>query len=94
MKTLKFSLLLLFAPCTMTLAQDWNLNGNALGGTEKLGSTNAQPINFYTNNSATQRATITSAGLFGIGTTASPAYLLDVNGDTMKCNKNLIILNA
>lgn len=47
-------------------AQNWLTAGNALSGGEKLGSTTAQPVDFYTNN--TRQGTITSNGLWGIGT--------------------------
>ncbi len=57
----------------------WRLNGNALSGSEKLGSTNAQDVVVVTNN--TERMRITATGQVGIGT-ASPTHTLDVNGMT------------
>lgn len=44
----------------------WSLSGNALSGGEKLGSTNTEPVNFYTDN--IRQGTISSSGLWGIGT--------------------------
>jgi hypothetical protein len=45
----------------------WNISGNAAIATDFLGTTNAQPLTFRTNN--TNRAVITPTGLMGIGTT-------------------------
>nr|MBA3987450.1 hypothetical protein [Flavobacteriales bacterium] len=69
-----------------TTGQTWDLSGNAIAVGDYLGTTNAQPliiktqltqpINFHTNN--TQRMTITSGGLVGIGTT-NPIHKLDIN---------------
>jgi hypothetical protein len=55
----------------------WALTGNAITGTEFLGTTNAQPLVIRTDN--TERMRITATGDVGIGTTA-PAATLDVNG--------------
>jgi hypothetical protein len=51
----------------------WKLGGNSLVGTEKFGSINAQPINFFTNN--TQRMALTPTGLLGINTKTPKAHL-------------------
>lgn len=52
----------------MAYSGGWLLAGNALTGTEFLGSTNAQDLKFYTNNA--ERMRITSGGVAGINTTA------------------------
>jgi trimeric autotransporter adhesin len=49
----------------------WELDGNALTGTEFLGSTNAQDLVFKTNN--TERMRITSTGKVGVGVAAPTA---------------------
>lgn len=48
------------------------------GGPFVLKSTTSQDIDFHTNASATMSATITSGGLFGIGST-TPTQLFDIN---------------
>jgi hypothetical protein len=51
---------------------DWTLSGNSLPNSTKfLGSTNAQPLTFKTNNAT--RMTITSGGNVGVGTTGPGA---------------------
>ncbi|MBL0052537.1 MAG: hypothetical protein IPP29_14025 [Bacteroidetes bacterium] len=55
----------------------WALAGNAIVAANKLGTTNALPLNIVTTN--VQRMTVSAAGLVGIGT-AAPANLLHVNG--------------
>tara|TARA_Y100000768_G_scaffold355494_1_gene309212 strand:- start:67 stop:1314 length:1248 start_codon:yes stop_codon:yes gene_type:complete len=50
-------------------SQDWSLSGNSLSGSEFLGSTNAQPVKFRTDN--TERMSIYSDGSVGIGTPSS-----------------------
>jgi hypothetical protein len=50
----------------------WALTGNTLAGTEKLGSLNAQPVRFFSNN--TERMRLTSAGLFGFYTAAPTTW--------------------
>jgi hypothetical protein len=55
----------------------WALTGNAITGTEFLGTTNAQPLVIRTDN--TERMRITETGDVGIGTN-TPAATLDVNG--------------
>jgi hypothetical protein len=51
----------------------WALAGNTLAGTEILGSVNAQPVRFFSNN--TERVRITSAGYFGFYNTAPSTWL-------------------
>lgn len=51
----------------------WSLTGNAAAATDFIGTTNAQPLTFKTNNS--DRAVITSTGDMGIGTTTPTAKL-------------------
>ncbi|HEY0976771.1 MAG TPA: hypothetical protein VGE21_04825 [Flavobacteriales bacterium] len=54
----------------------WGLSGNVLTGSEKFGSTNAQPLRFYTNN--TERIRILATGQVGVSVTPDPAYVLYV----------------
>jgi hypothetical protein len=61
----------------------WALSGNSLGGSEAIGSTNAQPLAFKTNNVEQMR--IDPAGKVGIGT-STPGYKLDVAGTTQVVN--------
>lgn len=56
----------------------WALVGNALVGTEFMGSTNAQPVRFFSNN--TERMRIFSVGRVGINNTAAASGQLDVRG--------------
>jgi hypothetical protein len=55
----------------------WGLTGNTLTGTERLGSDNAQPLVFETNNTEAMR--IDAFGNLGIGT-AAPTVALSVAG--------------
>ncbi len=50
----------------------WALAGNTLAGTEILGSTNAQPVRFFSNNTEWMR--LTSTGRFGFYTTAPATW--------------------
>jgi len=82
MKKSRYILYVLIFLATSVEAQ-WVTTGNTLAGTEKLGSLNAQPLNFYTNN--VQRmiiigATGSTQGFIGIGTT-TPSQCLDVSSD-------------
>lgn len=76
MKTKIALLLSLFLLITTLYAQpgNWLLAGNLLFGNEKFGSTNAIPLNFYTNN--TQRMQLDVTGNLGIG--GVPNNRLDV----------------
>ncbi len=56
----------------------WHLTGNAITGTEFLGTTNNQPLVIKTNN--TEQMRITATGNVGIGTNA-PSAKLHVAGD-------------
>jgi len=64
----------------MAQSGGWLLAGNALTGTEFLGSTNGQPVAFRANN--TERARILSAGNFVVGATTAvdPLDLFDAVG--------------
>lgn len=58
----------------------WSLTGNSsTGGSNFIGTIDAAPLPFRTQN--VERMRITDAGRIGIGTT-DPQYLLDVNGST------------
>ncbi|MCS7226974.1 MAG: hypothetical protein NZ821_08290, partial [Gloeomargarita sp. SKYB31] len=57
----------------------WALGGNAITGTEFLGTTNNQPLRLYTNNAEQLR--ITPTGDVGIGTT-TPSARLHVAGSS------------
>jgi hypothetical protein len=65
---------------TFSSAQAWNISGNngTNPSTDFLGTIDAQPLIFKTNNS--EKARITLNGNVGIGTT-NPQAKLDVNGD-------------
>lgn len=54
-------------------ASDWELTGNTTSGTDRLGTNNAQPLIFKTNN--TDRLTIDANGKIGIGITPTRATL-------------------
>jgi hypothetical protein len=64
---LSFTVLL---SANLLLAQtgNWKLAGNALNGTQKLGSTNNFSLDFITNN--VKRMSLTNGGNLGIGTMA------------------------
>src|SRR5215217_3682403 len=77
---MKWTKLLLAMLVLITLQQSthaqsgsWSKAGNSLSGTEKLGSTNAQPVRFFTNNA--QRMTLDASGKLGIGTTTPKVKL-------------------
>jgi cytoskeletal protein CcmA (bactofilin family) len=65
------------SPAALVTGSAWALTGNAITGTEFLGTTNAQPLIIRTNN--LERMRITATGDVGIGTTA-PAATLHVVG--------------
>jgi hypothetical protein len=66
----------------------WELTGNAIGAANYLGTQNnqplqlrtvlSQPIDFYTNSSATPRMRIASAGWVGVGS-SNPSSVLHLN---------------
>lgn len=58
------------------LAQDWKIGGNALTAPGKFGSTNAQDVQFITNNVV--NGVFTKTGSWGFGTTL-PSAKLHVN---------------
>lgn len=61
----------------------WLLNGNSVGSTEFIGTTNAQSLRFRTNN--TQKAVISPKGYIGINE-ESPASFLHINGTILVRN--------
>lgn len=75
--TIVITAVLIAANFKVSLAQNWQTSGNATTSGNFLGTTNSQPLLFYTNN--TQKATILTNGNVGIGT-ATPSYTLDVSG--------------
>jgi hypothetical protein len=58
----------------MASNNNWRLAGNTLAGTEFIGSINAQPVLFYSNNA--ERMRILSSGQIGVNTTAPAASQL------------------
>jgi len=69
-------IILLTGIMSNTIAQTWNTAGNTLTGSEKLGSTSNQPLNFYTNNGL--KMTLTTAGDLNL---TLPASSLMINDD-------------
>jgi hypothetical protein len=67
-----FALFIVMINYSSLEAQNWLLTGNALSGTEYVGSNNAYPLIFKTNN--TERARILYNGNFGIGTNNPLGY--------------------
>ncbi len=59
----------------------WGLTGNTLTGTERIGSDNAQPLVFETDN--TERMRITPTGNIGIGT-PTPTGRLGISGGELQ----------
>jgi hypothetical protein len=62
----------------LSSATGWMLTGNSLAGTEFMGSTNAQPVRFFSNN--IERARILSNGevLVGSTTLIAPTFPSDI----------------
>jgi hypothetical protein len=56
---------------TNAIAQDWSTSGNTGSPSYKLGVTDLNDVNFYTNNMI--RATLTKDGDFGVGVTSPRA---------------------
>jgi hypothetical protein len=73
-----FSLMLMGA--TQLNAQ-WSTSGNSLSGGEKLGSTNNQPVDMYTNNNLVARWATGGQLLIGTTSSAGSGFMLQVNGD-------------
>jgi hypothetical protein len=73
---LKLLLPLLLVMGSLAIAQVyWNTNfGNALTGTEYIGSNNAFPLNFYTNN--TLQMSLTTSGSLNIVNNTTQGYML------------------
>ncbi len=70
----------------------WSLSGNAISGTEFLGTTNNNDLRFRTNN--TQKMVLTSAGRLGIGTAApSNAAEIFFGDDAIIGNNGLLLSN-
>jgi hypothetical protein len=71
----------------------WLLTGNAIGGTEFLGTTNNNDLRFRTNN--TQKMVLTSAGQLGIGT-ATPVNAAEIffADDPIVGNNGLLLSNS
>lgn len=83
-----YSFAIALLTCITANAQTWRLNGNTMTGAEILGSKNAFPIRFVTNNQ--QRMTINTDGRVGIGTT-TPTAFLHVFGTTQIENNSATI---
>jgi hypothetical protein len=64
--TVAFTMMMMVAS-PIIKAQNWDLTGNAVNGTEKLGTNNNFDLNFYTNN--LNRMTLKNNGWLGVGTT-------------------------
>src|SRR5215217_2174442 len=73
--TIAALLMLTLHQTTQAQTGNWAKAGNSLNGTEKLGSTNGQPVRFFSKN--LQRMTLDTNGRLGIGT-AKPVVLLHV----------------
>ena len=56
----------------------WDLNGNVVSGAEFLGTTNAQPLKFFTNNF--ERMRLDESGRLGVGVT-NPVMDIDIYGE-------------
>lgn len=69
----------------------WSLTGNALSGSEKLGSTNSADVKIISNNNT--RMTIKSNGKIGIGST-SPAARLEVKYNSTVSDPTLLLTES
>lgn len=69
-----------YALNAQTATTAWSLNGNSAASNPVLGTTNAQDLQFMTNNSV--KGVIKSNGQFGLGTTSPDAWMtLEKNGN-------------
>lgn len=59
-------------------SEDWSLSGNATTGTEKLGTTNGQPLPFYTSDLL--RMLLLANGRWLLGKTTDSGQLAQING--------------
>ncbi len=70
-KNLTGILAMLLTAFQIATAQTWNIGGNSVGTTGKLGTTNSFALQLITNNSP--RLSVTSGGKVGVGTTSPTA---------------------
>ncbi|MEO8404213.1 MAG: hypothetical protein ABI480_06450, partial [Chitinophagaceae bacterium] len=71
----------------------WKLTGNAITGTEFLGTTNSNDLRFRTSN--TQRMVVTAAGKIGIGVTApTNAFELTTTDLPFTGNNGMLVSNT
>ena len=63
---------------TSTVGSSWSLTGNATGANDFVGTTNAQNLRLFTNN--TQKAVLTTEGNLGVGT-SNPVSKLSIEAN-------------